>query len=848
MTDLAGPRINAEDFLAAVLQAAAQPIWVVDPAGLIRFANPAAVAALGYDVASELLGRHSHETIHYKHPDGSPYPASECPMLLPRLTGETIARDLDWFFRRDGSMFPVSYVSVPLDMPGGRGAVVAFTDVEESMRAEQVLRDHDAVLAAQQESLRRVAALVAGGAASAEVFAAIAREVAHVLGLPMVEMMRYERDGTATVLGAWSEGTHPFQTGDGWPLDGPASAALVKRTGRPARVDDFAGVPGAIAAAARQAGIRSGAGAPIVVDGDVWGVIATGGTDGRPLPDDVEDRLGEFTELVASAISSSASREQLARLAEEQSALRRVATLVARGVPPAELFGAVAREVGLLLGVDATHLGRFDVDGAAILIASWSRAGNQIPVGTIAPIDGENVCALVFRSGRPARMDSYDDASGPIAAMLRGLGIRSSVGAPIVVDGRDWGVMIVSSKHDQPLPVDTESRIAAFTELVATAISNTEARTEVRRLAEEQAALRRVATLVAHESSPAEVFAAIAKEAGGLLGVENMRMVRYEAGATVSVVAEWGEPDAAFPVGTRLPLGGKNIASLVFETERPARIDYANATGPIGAHARRMGDRSAVGTPIVVERQLWGVMVATSPEAESLPADTEARLGEFTELLATAISNIEARSDLAASRARVVAAADDERRRVVRDLHDGAQQRLVHTLITLKLAREALQEDDDDSGPRLLDDALEQTERATAELRELAHGILPSVLTRGGLRASVESLASRMPIPVEIGVTVGRLPAAVEATSYFVVAEALTNVAKHSHAEHAAVIARVEDASLYVAVHDDGIGGARPEGSGLLGLGDRLAALDGRLRVESPADGGTRVEATIPLP
>ena len=202
---------------------------------------------------------------------------------------------------------------------------------------------------------------------------------------------------------------------------------------------------------------------------------------------------------------------------------------------------------------------------------------------------------------------------------------------------------------------------------------------------------------------------------------------------------------------------------------------------------------------------------------------------------------------LAASRARIVAATDEERRRVVRDLHDGAQQRLVHVIITLKLAHRAVQ-NEEEGAPALLTEALDQAEQANAELRELAHGILPAVLTGGGLRAGVDALASRMPVPVENGVSVGRLPAAVEATAYLVVAEALTNVAKHSRAERAAVAARVEDGTLRVQVRDDGVGGARPDGSGLLGLADRLAVLDGRLRVESPADGGTLVAADLPLP
>jgi signal transduction histidine kinase len=240
-------------------------------------------------------------------------------------------------------------------------------------------------------------------------------------------------------------------------------------------------------------------------------------------------------------------------------------------------------------------------------------------------------------------------------------------------------------------------------------------------------------------------------------------------------------------------------------------------------------------------------MVATSPEGGSLRADTESRLENFTELVATAISNAEARTEVAASRARIVAATDEERRRVVRDLHDGAQQSLVVSIMTLKQARTAL-EANDELASELVSMAIEQAESANAELRELAHGILPSVLSHGGLRAGVDALASRMPVPVENGVSVGRLSAAVEATAYFVVAEALTNVAKHARAERVAVTARVEDGTLVVRVRDDGVGGAQHNGSGLTGLTDRLATLDGELRVESPAGGGTVVAATIPLP
>jgi signal transduction histidine kinase len=396
------------------------------------------------------------------------------------------------------------------------------------------------------------------------------------------------------------------------------------------------------------------------------------------------------------------------------------------------------------------------------------------------------------------------------------------------------------------MPADTEARLTQFTELLATAVANAESRAGLARLAAEQAALRRVATLVARGTRPEKLFEAVANEAGRLLSVDMANLCRYESDGTLTFVASARE---RVPVGSRWSLGGQtNLATLVLKTGHSARIDdYADATGPLADGIRERGIRSAVGTPILVEGRLWGFMAAGSEEEHALPPDTEARLASFTELVATAIANAEARAEVAASRARIVAATDDERRRVVRDLHDGAQQRLVHTIVTLKLASDALQ-NDEDAAPELVSEALGNAEQANAELRELAHGILPTVLTEGGLRAGVDALAKRMSVPVEIDVSVGRLPTAVEATAYFVVAEALTNVAKHARAGDAEVTAVIKDGSVRVQVRDDGVGGARPNGSGLLGLADRLAAQNGELRVESPADGGTLVAAVIPLP
>jgi signal transduction histidine kinase len=253
-----------------------------------------------------------------------------------------------------------------------------------------------------------------------------------------------------------------------------------------------------------------------------------------------------------------------------------------------------------------------------------------------------------------------------------------------------------------------------------------------------------------------------------------------------------------------------------------------------------------VSSPIVVEGQLWGGLAVHTTQVQQLPPDTEGHLEEFTELVATAIANTQARSELSASRARIVVATDEERRRVVRDLHDGAQQRLVHTVVTLQMASRALEDASGEVSP-LVAEALQHAEGATGELRELAHGILPAVLTRGGLRAGVDALASRMQVPVEIGVSVERLPREVEATAYFVVAEALTNVTKHSRADHAVVSAKVENEDLHIEVRDDGIGGATAAGTGLVGLADRVAALEGTVRLESPVDGGTLLAVDIPV-
>jgi GAF domain-containing protein len=733
----------------------------------------------------------------------------------------------------------------------GDGAMRASASAQHEAELRELGR-----LAREQAALRRVATMVAGESSPEEVFAKVAQEVASVLDAETAAIDRYDADGGCTVVGSWGTFREAFPVGTRWQLRGDTVGTMVYRTGRPARTNSYAEVTGTIAAAARHAGLHSAVASPIIVNGRLWGVIAVATSQPEPMPADTESRITQFTELVATAISNVQAREEAKRLADEQAALRRVAMLVARESSPEEVFTKVAEEVGVLVNSDAAAVLCYEADQRAMVVGNWGALAERLPVGSRVTLDPYSVSALVYRTQRPARFAAYEMATS-VAAGAREVGLRSAVGSPIFVNGRLWGVIAAATALAETMPADAESRIAQFTELVATAISNIQAREEVKRLADEQVALRRVATLVARESSPEEVFTKVAEEVVLLLGAESAMVERYEPDGDAVVVGSWAiegarglleaRRDAWFRPGHRWRPPDGSITSSVNRTARPARLDDdGHGSASTAVDERQAGRGSAVGSPIVVNGRVWGAIVAATSRAEPLPADAEARIAQFTELVATAISNLQTRSDLAASRARIVAAADDERRRVVRDLHDGAQQRLVHTVVTLKLAGRALERDRDDAAG-LVDAAIKHAQTAIDELRELSHGILPSVLTSGGLGAGVRALAAKMPIPVDIDVRVGPLPGAVEATAYFVVAEALTNVAKHAQAEVAAVTARLEMGVLRLKVTDDGVGGAEPAGAGLVGLRDRLAVLDGSLRIESPTGNGTIVQASIPV-
>ncbi|HUH67731.1 MAG TPA: GAF domain-containing protein [Mycobacterium sp.] len=373
---------------------------------------------------------------------------------------------------------------------------------------------------------------------------------------------------------------------------------------------------------------------------------------------------------------------------------------------------------------------------------------------------------------------------------------------------------------------------------------------QVSELAEQQAALRRVATQIAQGVSPSAVFAAVADQVANALRVSNASLFRYGRDGSGTIVAAHDETGLKkMPVGARLTLEGDNVAGLVLRTGAPARMDsHQDAKGPAAALIRDLGLRTGVGAPIVVDGRLWGAAIVGSSRPEPLPSDTEARLADFAELVATAIANAEARTQLMASRARIVAAADDARRRIERDLHDGAQQRLV-TLGLQVRSVEASVPSDLDGLKQDIADIGDGLVAAGEELREISHGIHPAILSKGGLRPALRTLGRRAAMPVEVNVRVERrLPESVEVAAYCVVAEALTNTAKHARASAATVSVDADDRWLRVAIQDDGIGGADVDGgSGLIGLKDRVEALGGVLQIQSPTGGGTKVIAEMPL-
>jgi signal transduction histidine kinase len=709
-----------------------------------------------------------------------------------------------------------------------------------------------AELAQEQAALRRVATLVAKEVPPAELFAEVAEEARNVLRTHGCGLIRKEGDGTARVVAARGAAiASSFPVGTTIPIDGDGVTAVVVREGRPHRIDDYTLASAEIAEGARQHGVRSAVGCPIVVGGRVWGAIVVARSGDEPYPPDTERRLAQFADLAATAVANAQARADVERLAAEQAALRRVAVLVAQQPSPEEVFTAVTEAVAPLLGADLAAMHMFSGEGTATTIAGWTAEGPMLPVGTRLPLDGDSAVARIFHTGAAARIDSYLDVEGETAEVARGLKLRSTVGAPIVVEGRVWGALMAATRGGEPLSPDAETRIAAFTELVATAVSNAESRSALRLLADEQAALRRVATLVAEEVPSNELLSAVTTEVARLFSGGDPSLVasviRFDPGPECVLVGASRE-HARMPVGSRWAPKDLYVSTRVLRTGRSARVDEADLdalSGPDADVLRMWGILHQVGSPVIVEGRLWGAMTLNS--TNELPTDVDQQLVSFTELLATAIANAESRSELAASRRRIVAASDDARRRIERDLHDGIQQQLVALGMELGELEASLSADGDLKAQ--VGAVTGGLRNALDDLREISRGIHPAILSHGGLGPALRTLARRSTVPVQLNATIeGRLPERVEVAAYYVVSEALTNVARHAQASVTNIEVAARDGELALEIRDDGVGGAdHGRGTGLIGLKDRVEALGGRIVVESAPDRGTSLVVTIPL-
>jgi signal transduction histidine kinase len=425
------------------------------------------------------------------------------------------------------------------------------------------------------------------------------------------------------------------------------------------------------------------------------------------------------------------------------------------------------------------------------------------------------------------------------------------------VDNRAWGLLVVGSSRGQVPPQQAESWIQGLADLVATAIANAAASEELQAsrerlaaLATQQAALRRVATLVARGAGPNECFAAVAEETARCLDVDKAEVFRYDDDGSAIAVACHASPGTAhIPIGEHVTAEDAVIAAELFRKGRASRMDgYEHAPDSVDSRLRELGLGSVAGAPIVVDGRVWGMAVVGATPAKSLPPDTKQRIAEFADLVATSIAACTTRAELIASRARIVAASDEARRRLERDLHDGAQQRLVSLRLKLRAAAEDVPDELDALKDGLAEVASDLAD-ATNELQEISRGIHPAVLSKGGLAPALTALANRSAIPATVEIEIeGPMPDPVEVGAYYIVAEALTNAAKHSHATEVIVSAHDEDANLYLSVTDNGIGGANAgKGSGLVGLNDRVEALGGKMTITSIPGRGTSLNVTIPV-
>ena len=667
----------------------------------------------------------------------------------------------------------------------------------------------DAVLGLQEQNaaVRRLTRLITQDTELDVFFDAVVSEVARILDASTC-LLRHDADGSTTAVASLGD------------------PALAKGSRRPN--DGSSRLEWSVTSA-------------VVVDGVMWGTLCA--RPPEPPPRDAERWLADVAELVSIAVAAASSRVALRRLAAEQAAVRHVATLVAEGSSLSDLFAAVARAVAQAVDADAIAVERIDADRSATVIASLDAP--RFPIGSRWALVEPGLHASVMTSGRPVRVADASVLGGARGAALRDSAIRSLVAAPIVVSGALWGLMWVGGRRAEPLPAVTETRLRDFAEFAAVAVANSESRNRLRRLADSEASLRRVATLSAEGATPEELLAAVADEAARILDGSAVAIVRYDADDAFEVVAAHNDP--VFEIGSTWPVEDSSLAAAVRATRAPVRDD------------------DFVGAPIVVDGDVWGmVVVRLRQPREALPRFTawytsrmlsssvpgeeiESRLASFTELVGTAISRAEAHAEVIASRVRIVEAGDAAMRRIERDLHDGTQQRLVALALHLQRVRADVPAEEVDTH-----EAIEQLERELKsvidEVQELSRGVHPAQLAEGGLRPALRALARRSPIPIDLSLDVPeRLPASVETAVYYVVSEALANAIKHSQATTLLVTVALDSGAIRVTVADDGVGGAEiGAGSGLTGLSDRVEALAGRFEVASPAGGGTTISVELP--
>ena len=502
----------------------------------------------------------------------------------------------------------------------------------------------------------------------------------------------------------------------------------------------------------------------------------------------------------------------------------------------------------------------------APVLLTWAARG-LAGIGRREAFEGAAVLALlvVLAELPPQRDVPYIVFPVLLWAALR-FGPRGAATAILVVcsitvwnTAHENGPFVRDSITDSLLATQLFIATSALTSLLLAAVTAERARTAralaaaeaaQRELADEQAALRRVATLVAEDAEPSRVFGQVTEEVGRLLALPVASVVQYDGAHTATVVGAWsadGPPH--FPVGTTLDLEGETVVAKVLRSGAAQRLDtYDDTGGTVGKSMRGFGYRASVAAPVTVAGRLWGALAGATRSEAPLPDDVEQRLCDFAELVAQALANADAYEKLAASRARLVEVGDAERRRLERNLHDGAQQRLVALSLKLGMLNARLA-DAPPAARELLATARDDLALGLDELRELARGIHPVVLTERGLGPALDALLSRAPVRVDIeALPDERLSPQVEAAAYYIVSEAITNVTKYADASSATVAIRRRNGTATVTVADDGAGGADPSrGSGLRGLTARVEALNGRLTVDSPSGAGTRIEAEIPL-